>query len=197
MECLKQMFQQEDTKDFKFSVGGNKSVMVHKFILINRCDYFKKMLEHDTVEKSKNGVIIEDFDLETIQSFIRYLYTDAIEWTQDLAEQMLILADKYCMNHLKGKCEQCLIKTIKVTRAIDLLIIADKYNCKSLKSKALSNIKDNIGTIKNSVDWQKLQELPSLKDDIIDKLIPPIKRMKELDDLDEMSVYGWLSSLHG
>lgn len=163
---LKLMFLEDNGKDFKFTVG-RESVMVHKLILIYRCEYFQRMLQHDTVEKDKNEVIIEDFDLETVKSFVRYLYTDEIE-ESELFEELLILADKYCMLELKIKCEKLVLKKVNETTAIDLLIIADKYNCHLLKRKALVTIRDNIKTIRSSEGYEKLQELSHLKDSIID-----------------------------
>lgn len=183
IQCYKQMFQEEETKDFKFSVG-DKCVMVHKLILTNRCDYFKKMLQYNTVEKAKNEVIIDDFNLETMESFVQYLYTNEIECIELLAEDLLILADKYFMHQLKEKCEQHLISTIEFAdKTIDLLIFADKYNCESLEEEALSDIRQNICAIRRSDDWQKLHEFPILKDRIIDELIDVIDELRGESDI--------------
>lgn len=140
--------------------------MVHKLILIHRCTYFQRMLEHD-----RNEVIIEDSNIEAVRSFVRYLYTDKIEHDEKLVEELMVLADKFCMLALKRKCESQLMFNMNETNVIDLLILADKYNCrKFLKEKAFRVIKNNLQTVKKSEGYKKLREMPQLKGEIDDML---------------------------
>lgn len=164
-----ELMSKADDKDFELSVGRER-VMVHKLILINRCEYFQRMLQHETVENKENRVIIGDFYSDTVKSFVHYLYTDEIQCSEELVAELLILADKYRMLALKRKCSKQLRDQMDVTSAIDMLIFADKYNCQKLKRTALFIIRDNIHAVRKSEEYKKLEELSHLKDSIIDVL---------------------------
>lgn len=168
MDSLALMYKSFD-KDFEFLVEG-KSVMVHKLILIYRCEYFRRLLQLGTVTKQETDMIFENFDYGTVKAFVRYLYTDKIESGEELVKKLLLLADVYQMLELKRKCEKQLLIIINETNAVDMLIFADKFNCEILKAKALLHIRSNIRAIRNSEEYKKLEELPHLKDSIIDAL---------------------------
>ncbi|XP_069102139.1 zinc finger protein 888-like [Argopecten irradians] len=83
--------------------GGKEQILAHKAILVSRSSVFCTMLEDPTI--SKWEITLLDTQKHILSHFLRYLYTDEIDLTVDLATSVLQLARQYCVNHLVRKCE--------------------------------------------------------------------------------------------
>ncbi|KAJ3430059.1 hypothetical protein M0812_23059 [Anaeramoeba flamelloides] len=109
MEDLTKLYFDEDSKDFNILVSvydeeegqeeeeneeDQEEIPVHKLILIARSGLFREMFQNITEESNS----VQDFSgksIESIEIFIKYLYTDKIELTADDDPQMIVeeLAD--------------------------------------------------------------------------------------------------------
>lgn len=164
------MYEDDKFKDFKFTVNG-QSVLVHKTVLIYRCEYFKRLLEQEmTNESPQNELEMDDFELPVIRNFVKYLYTEKIT-NGEASFELMILADHFGMCFLKDTCEKILVRNVNEQNAIDYLINGDKSNSCPLKQRALCVIKDHICTIRKGKDYKNLRDHPHLFECVVDLFV--------------------------
>ena len=81
-------------------VVDGKEIMAHKCILAARSPVFDAMFNHkDTKEAQEGRVIIEDVGKEQFEAFLKYLYHCENPKKELVGEQLLMLADKVCLDH--------------------------------------------------------------------------------------------------
>eukprot|EP00595_Chromulina_sp_UTEXLB2642_P003436 CAMPEP_0196761384 /NCGR_PEP_ID=MMETSP1095-20130614/607_1 /TAXON_ID=96789 ORGANISM="Chromulina nebulosa, Strain UTEXLB2642" /NCGR_SAMPLE_ID=MMETSP1095 /ASSEMBLY_ACC=CAM_ASM_000446 /LENGTH=816 /DNA_ID=CAMNT_0042110859 /DNA_START=608 /DNA_END=3055 /DNA_ORIENTATION=- len=100
--------------DIRFVIEG-KALYSHKFILVNRCDYFSAMFRSGMAESDadKTTGIIDIVVPDSYVSFLRlliYIYTDNIlDGPVEVLLQDIILADRYGLEDMKISVENTLI----------------------------------------------------------------------------------------
>lgn len=162
------MYQDDLFKDIKFVIG-EESIMAHKSVLALHSKVFRSMLTLDTKERNKGIIEIRDTDVATFKAFIEYLYTNKIDRIQEVADDLLVLADKYDIQSLRITCERYLCETINKSNALCLFIKADLHKCQMLKKKAIYVIKSHLKILKPHLN--KLKEYPNLMNDIFMSLV--------------------------
>lgn len=97
-------------------------IHAHKAILAIRCEPFAKMFSLGMAESSIGIVEIVDTPQAIFRIFLTFIYTGVLPAIDGLQEnlQMLLLADKYFLHHLKALCEQRL-KTFITTSSLTLI----------------------------------------------------------------------------
>uniref|UniRef100_A0AC34RPM8 BTB domain-containing protein n=1 Tax=Panagrolaimus sp. JU765 TaxID=591449 RepID=A0AC34RPM8_9BILA len=90
------MLSDKRFKDFTIHVDGEE-IKVHKCVLSAESPVFSAMLEPHTKEFRENKVIIDDFDHETIQAGVEFMYTHKIDddSTVEFLLDLYKFADKY------------------------------------------------------------------------------------------------------
>ncbi len=78
--------------DVELEVEG-QILKAHKLILMSRSSVFKAMFSHDTLEAAKNRVVIKNFDFQTIQELLRYIYCEKVENLESVALDLIAAAD--------------------------------------------------------------------------------------------------------
>lgn len=165
---IKAMYQDDTFKDVQFAVG-QQSIMAHKNYLASCSKVFHSMFVHDTKEKQDGVVEIKDFNADVFENFIKYLYTFEIENMDGMAEELMLLADKYDIQCLKSQCENHLCQEMNVTDAIHFLFMAKKLNLSGLEQKALFIIKSDP-EITESPDFSKLFGYSDFKEEFIQEV---------------------------
>ena len=80
--------------DVTLTVKGNQW-FCHKAILSARSPVFEAMFRHnDTQESHKNCVEITDVNADVFEEFLRYIYTEKALHLDQLAAELLSIADK-------------------------------------------------------------------------------------------------------
>ena len=74
-DAIFKLFDNSEFSDIDIQIG-NKLIKAPKAILAKRNKVFKEMIIHAL--ESKNVLIIEDFDFETAEAFVKYLYCGKI-----------------------------------------------------------------------------------------------------------------------
>uniref|UniRef100_A0A914YMY6 Uncharacterized protein n=1 Tax=Panagrolaimus superbus TaxID=310955 RepID=A0A914YMY6_9BILA len=172
------LLEEEKHSDFAIR-AGKMEFKVHKAILAARSPVFSAMLDHENTEESRTGIMnITDVDGPVIKEMLKYLYSGYYSEDLDLAEDLLIAADKYRLDELKQNCERTLMKGIKFDNACHMCIIGDIYCAKSLKDSAVRFIQRHPCDITQTEGWQAiLREHNALVTDIVrsfDKSLPSI-----------------------
>jgi speckle-type POZ protein len=132
---------------------GDTDLPAHKVLLALRSPVFRAMFEHDTSEGNENIVNIVDFDLETIQEMLTYVYTGTVPNIGKVAASLLAVADKYDMPGLKKICEYELSKNICVDNFCNTLVLTDLHHAASLRNVCDAFFRKNAGEVIRSACW--------------------------------------------
>ncbi|XP_019464120.1 PREDICTED: BTB/POZ domain-containing protein At4g08455 isoform X2 [Lupinus angustifolius] len=150
-----------DTTDVILIPYGDCSsgcVHAHKAILVSRSPVFKAMLESD-MEESRSGTIkIDDVSYDALSAFVNYLYTAEACLDDQMAFDLLVLAEKYEVKHLKAFCEKFLIARLNLDKAIANYAFAHQHNAKQLQDSALALIIDNMDRFTRCEDYADLKD---------------------------------------
>lgn len=135
----------------------DREFYVHKAILSMRSEVFAAMFEHKTLaENQKNQIIIEDFDYPVIKELLTFIYCNRSPNIDEMAAELLPVADKYAINQLKTMCEIVLYRDITYDNALHTLVLADYHSAPTLRARAVHFIRANYSSIEDTADYEKL-----------------------------------------
>lgn len=136
-------------------IVGKKEFLAHKAILAARSPIFAAMFEHEMQESKENRVTIEDVKPRVFQEVLRFIYTGIVKELDQLANELLAVADKYALDKLRTLCEEQLGSTLSVETVTRTLYLADLHHAEQLKQQAVQFISLNIKAIP-AADWQSI-----------------------------------------
>lgn len=117
---------------------------------------FKAMLENE-MEESRSGTIrISDTSTEALDAFVGYMYTAEAPLDEQMACELLVLAEKYQVKHLKAYCEKVLISKLNWDNSVVNYSFAHQHNAKLLLNAALCLITDNMDKLTNQAEYRQL-----------------------------------------
>lgn len=186
LKDLNQLFECPKFSDVTLDIGG-KEIPAHKGILVARSPVFAAMFEHDMSEKVQSRVVITDLEYEAVREAVRFIYTGLAPKIDEMAQDLLIIAEKYDLNELKKMSEERLSSKMSVENAAELLTLADIHNADQLKAHAINFITANATTIWTTAGWKQMaKQQPHLIDEAFRALaekqtsdhVPSGKRMK-------------------
>ena len=160
-------FEREEFSDFVLVLKNGRKLKCHKVKLAEVSPFFCTMLRHDCLETQKNEMKLAEFEPETVESFLDFIYTapDLATSNQDLFQmkfetkrltaELMRMCHMYQLKNLQNWCAQHLLKNVDDTNAIDIWRTADKIGDDNLKNAAL----DHLGKKGN-----KLSDVPGLKE---------------------------------
>lgn len=161
------IIEQKESKCFKlflengvFSdvtlVAAGRSFRAHKNILAASSPVFLAMFQHDMKEKQAGEVEIKDVDPEAVKQMLAFVYTGVIENFDEVARDLLGLADKYDIGGLRVECEKYICQTLNFDNAMETLVIADLHNAGGLKKYAMKFIDVFIKDVHKSPRFKAL-----------------------------------------
>lgn len=125
---------------------------------VSRSPVFKAMLENE-MEESRSGTIkISDVSFDALRAFVNYLYTAEACLDEQMAYDLLVLAEKYQVKHLKSHCEKFLISKLNWDNSILNYTFAHQHNDKHMIDAALSVIIDNMDKLTKREEYMELVE---------------------------------------
>ena len=156
-ESFASLFLNEDMSDLKI-LCDEKEFPAHRFILSVRSPVFKTMFHGfpNFTETTSKTIPIEDTDAETMEKFLRFLYTDQLK-REELDCRLLILADRYQVDSLTNQCIEILQSKIDNENVIEVYYTAYLINNEKLMKKARKYAREQNG-IKESPFWKELEE---------------------------------------
>ncbi|XP_077213658.1 BTB/POZ domain-containing protein [Tasmannia lanceolata] len=135
---------------------ATRAIHAHKAVLVSKSPVFKAMLENE-MEESRSGTIkISDVSYDVLRSFVHYLYTAEVLLDELLAYELLVLAEKYEVKHLKAICEKFITSKVNNDNAVMSFAFAHRHNAKQLLEAALSFITDNMNTLTEREEYKEL-----------------------------------------
>jgi len=159
----------------------DKTFKVHRSVLAARSLVFRRMLENRPTspiavatdatgatagnaaswsESGSGQIRIPDVGEDVMRHFLLYLYGSRVpvDMDEQLAEELLIVADKYDVERLKNACEVALSSSLTESTVPRLLVIADRHRCAKLKADALSYLTLNPAQILETAEWKIVEE---------------------------------------
>ncbi|XP_065204316.1 speckle-type POZ protein-like [Planococcus citri] len=155
---LEKCYIDDHFKDVTISVKG-KEYRAHKIILATRCSVFERMLRVDMSESKNNRVDITDMEQDVFEEVLYYIYTGKVKNLNELAFELLPVADRYDLKELRIMCEEALLEQLSAKNAVKILILADMHRAEELKAHTLRFIKQNYKICEDFNDadiWKNL-----------------------------------------
>ena len=143
--------------DITFTVGIEK-FKAHKNILISRSPAFADMLEINGKISPIKNLKIEDCEPAVFEVLLRFLYTDQMEETEEMAMKLMPIAKRYQVKLLLQKCEDVLLKNISTENCADILMMANTHDALLLKKDASDYFRLHSGEVIKTAGWQTLRQ---------------------------------------
>ncbi|CAN6197434.1 unnamed protein product [Urochloa humidicola] len=134
------------------------AVPAHRVILASRSPVFRAMLENE-MEESRSGIIkIYDVSYDVLRAFVHYMYTAEALLDEQMASDLLVLAEKYEVKHLKAYCEKFITSKVNNDNAISHYAFAHRHSAKQLLEASLSVLMENMSTLADREEYKDLVE---------------------------------------
>jgi len=166
-------FERQEFCDFEISCG-EKNILCHKAVLAARSPVFRAMLINQMEESSKRKVEPKNFDFNTMNLMLRFLYKGQLEGTalDRNAEALFKCADYYEIIDLKRKCERVLVRKINIGNMLEFLVLADLFKANELREATKELIVANGKELVKQKGWKdKLKQSQHLVFEILEALI--------------------------
>jgi len=206
--------QREEFADFSLILKDGQELKCHKFMLAKVSSFFCAMLRQDCVETRTSKMKVTEFDQDTVESFLNYIYADqgllpigkrVQEWAsrldkverlnvdkrdfdlRRLTPELLRMCHMYQVKNLEEKCIQYFIETIQDNNAVDIWKVAEMIDNDKLKKVALDYL------------WKKgetMSDVPGLKDTfhspkLVESLVNFLGRWKTTADDEVKTFFVW------
>ncbi|GFP80247.1 BTB/POZ domain-containing protein at4g08455 [Phtheirospermum japonicum] len=137
---------------------SSPSIPAHRAVLTSRSPVFKAMLENEMEESLSGTIKIGDVSYDALRAFVNYLYTAEACLDEHMACDLLVLAEKYQVKHLKTYCEKYLMSKLNWENSLPYYAFAHQHGAKSLIDAALSLIMDNMDKLSKQEEYMELVE---------------------------------------
>ncbi|CAL8997054.1 unnamed protein product [Prunus brigantina] len=106
---------------------------------------FCAMFENEMEESLSGTIKTGDVSYGTLHAFVNYLYTAEVGCLdQQLACDLLVMADKYQVQHLKDLCQKFLVSNLNWDNSLSTYTFAHQHNAKQIINLALTLITGNM-----------------------------------------------------
>ena len=171
-QAMRHLMFDAESSDLKIKCG-EKVFPCHKFILGTRSDVFKTMFSSDlNVSMTEDNVLeIIDVSAETMNLFLKFLYTDDIS-PKEISCDLLIVADKYNFKRLTNICLKYLENNIETNNVMEITATAYLLDNDQLLQRASAFIFDHRGSIKQTEKWDQIKVMhPGIATKVMDLIV--------------------------
>lgn len=170
------MLSDPSFSDVTFIVES-REVHAHRCILTARCEAFRGMFNSAMREGDKacQQVTIRETSHAAFQGMLRFIYGAASMYVpEELAVELLGLADRYLLADLKLLCGFTLARMISVDTVVRIIQAADRWDSSGsqLKHSCMQFIMDNYDSVVSSSVFEELTSSPHLMLYITRSLMP-------------------------
>ncbi|XP_065336807.1 RCC1 and BTB domain-containing protein 1-like [Cloeon dipterum] len=149
IERFQKAFNKADTADFAFIVEG-KEIHVHKSLLTIGSDVFKNKFLGDWEDSSKREQTVEDHSYDAFYAFLKYFYTDQVDFSLELA-----LAHFYLVTDLLVECEKILKSGLTVQNVAAVYEKAILFEAKDLSEFCFKFCRKNLVDVVDNIESQQ------------------------------------------
>ena len=136
--------------------GSTKIFYAHKDVLGTSSEVFQAMFYGDLAEKGP--IVLTDTDDESLEEFLRYLYTQECTFTADNVFHILYLAKKYFLASLHRKCVDFLINNLNGENVLNVLSQATHIGEEYLERRCWKHIISNTKNVVRSDDFKQISQ---------------------------------------
>lgn len=132
----------------------------HSIVLVSGSPVLAAMFRHDVKERRNRVVEVKDVRPDVFQQLLHYLYTGAATFgkLEDMAEDLLVAADKYQVDWLKEECAAMLADKLHLDNVVRTLVLAHLHSCLDLYQSALDFMAKNALEVCSRADWKELMK---------------------------------------
>ncbi|KAJ4814514.1 BTB/POZ domain-containing protein [Rhynchospora pubera] len=144
---IEKLLESSETADVTFVVE-NQSFRSHRSILAARSPVLKAELFGNMVEATQKQIKIEDICPKVFEAMLHFMYTDSFPCcdsetvSAEMAQHLLVAADRYAIEGLKALCEKKLCDSISLESVSSTLALAEQHNSSRLKNSCLEFISE-------------------------------------------------------
>lgn len=124
----------------------------------SRSPVFRAMLKNEMEESLSGTIKIRDVSYEALRAFVRFLYTAEAYLDEDMACDLLVLAEKYQVEHLKTYCEKYLMSKLNWENSLSYYAFSQRHGANALLDAALSLIIENMHKLSKREEYKELIE---------------------------------------
>ncbi|XP_044446087.1 BTB/POZ and MATH domain-containing protein 1-like [Aegilops tauschii subsp. strangulata] len=127
--------------DVAFSVGG-ELFAAHKYMLAARSPVFMAELFGPMQAKNSPVVRVDDMEPSVFEAMLEFIYSDSLPEidvgeTLEMAQHLLVAADRYDLQSLKSICKDMLCGNIDTRTTATALTLAEQHGCGGLKDACI------------------------------------------------------------
>ena len=151
LERNSHMFNNPLMSDIKFTSGElkRKCFYAHKYVLATSSVVFYTMFYGGLTEKGST-IHLPDTDEESLEVFLRFLYTEDCKMTAEVAIKVMYLAKKYIVPSLTEKCVNVFHESLQPDNAVTVLEQAMHFDEKELEKKCWEVVESQAGKVVSS-----------------------------------------------
>ncbi|XP_047099362.1 speckle-type POZ protein-like A [Schistocerca piceifrons] len=148
------LLESQDFADFILHAGDVR-IKAHKAVLAARSPVFARMLQQNTKEAQENYVNILGAEPEVVAEALRYMYSGHALALRDMAQGLLVFADRYDLRELKNQCEVELARRLTVDNAVTYAILAVVNSCYVLQKASVDFIRRHLWEVMGTTAWNE------------------------------------------
>lgn len=156
-DSFEELFISKAFSDVTVKADG-ENFELHKCILSTRSPVFEAMFRSDMEEKNKNVVEITDVKYQVLQELFLFIYTGKVNDIAKIVGELLIAADKYCIQGLKELCEKTICDNIKPNNVIKYLELAITNNAEKVRAETINWISLYLDVLVDSKQFADLDK---------------------------------------
>ena len=156
-----------ESSDVVFLAEG-KPLHAHRCILTARCEAFRGMFNSSFMEGARDGgrreVPVHEVSHAAFRSMLLYIYGGAVHVPEELAVELLGLADRYLLSGLKQLCGFTLEKMVGVDTVARIIQAAERWDSPEgqLKTRCMEYILSNYEAVVAHPVFEELASSPQL-----------------------------------
>ncbi|KAI6170341.1 TD and POZ domain-containing protein 2-like protein [Aphelenchoides bicaudatus] len=151
-----------ETPDVAITISTNgKEFKVPSTALSLHSNVFRQMFTTDSQENLSKKVEINDISAETIEAFIKWMYTGNV--CNELIEELYFAADKYLVHDLKLRCSELMIEGLNESNVARRLVTSRTHNDKGFEEGVMEFISEQelnfMGEVFQSQEWHSYLDM--------------------------------------
>ncbi|KAJ4782780.1 BTB/POZ and MATH domain-containing protein 2 [Rhynchospora pubera] len=184
MQQLSHLLEAGYGADVTFKVNGQR-FNAHKHILAAKSQVFLAQFFGPLKENKDKIIKIEDMEAPVFNSLLHFIYSETVpefeevsgskkKHNNELAQHLLVAADRYDLDRLKIICQNILYGSIDRGNVVALLSLAEMHNCINLKTACLKFIASPgiLGEVTATEQFQCLvRNHPLILKELLDKWV--------------------------
>lgn len=133
--------------DFVFELKSGAQLLCHKFVLASGSPVLKAMLTREFLETENNRMTLDQFEEETVITFLQYLYVSVLKGHEQVERDqfnfdLLKMADYFQVQDLKNECLEQIKANIFDDNVMSVWMEAEKRGLKTLCSASIKHLSD-------------------------------------------------------